>query len=1638
MDDKLNRLKELLDPMLEDVTVSAGLKNRIRMGVSQKRTQRKLFYGITASAAACVLMVTLLLPTLRKPEKLVDATPPVSANGAIQLVADQNSDGMIQADTGFLLTLSNPDEVVSLDHPVVFFPDVEYKVEKKSDDSYYIKPDTLSANTVYRVALNQENEPAPLSWAFQTTGSLSVVSTLPTSTSQVPIRTGIEFCMSGACTQFENYFSISPSVEGTFEYEGKTVSFVPAQPLAADTVYTVTLKEGVSDQAGRTLQEAYTFSFRTAMETSTYNVSLASGFSESFLPDDPIAISTYSDREVLGAAVTVKVYQLTAQEYETIINEQLRAINPEFGRDSDYTADISSYQQELSFETTLQIPENQSYLSYIVFPDTLAEGHYIADVSIQTDSRPIRLQKMIQISPLAIYTESQNGETLVWVNNANTGAVVTDAAVNVDESAGKTDENGLVSLENGNRFNSILTVQAETSNYVSSFPSAATDELPASQLYYSILYTDRQAYLSSDTINFWGVVQPRTDAALPKTVTLSLNGVYTTTVALDETGAYSGSLSYTASEDSYASLSLLIDGSQAQSSFLSIANYEKPAYVLTVETDKKYYMPGDSVTATILGTFYDGTPAKGKTVALSLNGEQDDKYLSVILDDSGLATATFQLPASSSPFSVGSFTIFAELYQGENVLSNGSAYCAYFPSGYLASAQMETDRFGFTLQTAALNQEAADLVTERYDYYDLEQMAGKAADMTGEVSIYRHEYVATESGQYYDFINKETRKTYSYTYTETLVDTFAIQTENGAYSSPDLQYPLDPSAYYTARILLTSPNGMSGQLTCYLSTVVNFSFDNPCFYYFTALDASQDDAFRFNAEHPLSVKALASTGEELTGTTLFSLVQTSALNNAVSTSSEVSFDFAENQIPNATVYGAYFDGRHIYEVSPASFYYDYASHELEITLKTDKTSYLPGETVQAAVTVTDLSGRPVKANFVLSVVDEAAFAIQDQINNPLVQLYQPHYYSPVYTSVSYLNYDELSRDNAEGGGEGISEGIRRKFVDTASFQSGQSDADGKATLSFQLPDNLTSWRLTAVAADNSVRAGTETTNITTTIPFFVTPVLNSRYLQGDEVTLSMRAAGIDLSSTDKVQYKVTLKKGATEETKEASGAAGAFTYLDFGKLPSGQYTVLLEGKSGSLSDRMELTFEVKDTLLSMVQSKRISLSELSSLEATAYPVYAVFYDEKHTFYLDALDFLQGGNAGRRTDVLAARNLAYDKLQTLGINPYFDEESLKDLQEFGQGVKLLSHGSEDLLLTARLCLATPDEINLAYAQEAFWRVIYNKGSDSTQVAASYLGLAAIGEPVLYDILRLMATDLSLSDKLILATALGALGDQQNASSFFENSIQPLLQKQGQWSYVSIDGKADYALTAQAATLACLIRSPACQSLYQYILDNTSKTYCAALDVATYISKTPLPPKSDASFSYTKDGQKQTISLGEDGVYADRFSKQQLEEASFQTISGTVSVLATFTGNVDDIETPSDGTISVEKSYTDLGDSLTQVTLTLHFDPTAPLGGYSLTDVIPSGARFVQLGDGSPTLSYGKGYYFIAENDGKITFSVNPSVYSYTAGTTEFQPTITVSYQIRTALPGTYVTEHASLVYEQTGMTALAPRGSIKLS
>ncbi|MCB8945666.1 MAG: Ig-like domain-containing protein [Ardenticatenaceae bacterium] len=184
--------------------------------------------------------------------------------------------------------------------------------------------------------------------------------------------------------------------------------------------------------------------------------------------------------------------------------------------------------------------------------------------------------------------------------------------------------------------------------------------------------------------------------------------------------------------------------------------------------------------------------------------------------------------------------------------------------------------------------------------------------------------------------------------------------------------------------------------------------------------------------------------------------------------------------------------------------------ELKVTVVSDETAVQPGDTVNYTIEVTDHNGQPVAAELSLSLTDLAVLTIASRKELPILDYFYSEKWLSVQTATFLaLNMDaynqELEDEIKGGGGGGNAYGvqkIREEFPDTT-FWKGQlvTDANGRATVSITLPDNLTTWRMDVRAVTQDTKVGQATQDIISTLPVLVSPQTPRFFVVGDTTQL---------------------------------------------------------------------------------------------------------------------------------------------------------------------------------------------------------------------------------------------------------------------------------------------------------------------------------------------------------------------------------------------------------------------------------------------------------------------------------------------------------------------------------------------------------
>jgi len=204
---------------------------------------------------------------------------------------------------------------------------------------------------------------------------------------------------------------------------------------------------------------------------------------------------------------------------------------------------------------------------------------------------------------------------------------------------------------------------------------------------------------------------------------------------------------------------------------------------------------------------------------------------------------------------------------------------------------------------------------------------------------------------------------------------------------------------------------------------------------------------------------------------------------------------------------------------------------MNIEIKPDKPKYLPGEKVRIALRATDETGAPLEGDLSLGVVDEAIYLIRRDHTPKMRDVFYAKNSNWVLTNYSYP-FTILA-----GAAKDSKVKVREKFADTAFWKADiRTDREGRASVEFSLPDNLTTWRMTARGHDRTGRVGESKDEFLTTQDLIARIGKPRFFIEGDRLGL----IGIVNSNTDrglpgvKTEFRADNKTIAPDEKLKVS------------------------------------------------------------------------------------------------------------------------------------------------------------------------------------------------------------------------------------------------------------------------------------------------------------------------------------------------------------------------------------------------------------------------------------------------------------------------------------------------------------------------
>ncbi|MBE9015587.1 Ig-like domain-containing protein [Chroococcidiopsidales cyanobacterium LEGE 13417] len=379
---------------------------------------------------------------------------------------------------------------------------------------------------------------------------------------------------------------------------------------------------------------------------------------------------------------------------------------------------------------------------------------------------------------------------------------------------------------------------------------------------------------------------------------------------------------------------------------------------------------------------------------------------------------------------------------------------------------------------------------------------------------------------------------------------------------------------------------------------------------------------------------------------------------------QIQFQVTADMLPNAAVEAVLVrQGTPISQIEPGSlenlvrigfvpFKINLADKYLKVQVNPEKRSLAPGEAQTVELQLQDGVGNPLQGQFAVMVVNEAVLQLSGYRPPDLVQIVYAE--QPISTRFAdnrpnvVLSPLSSPLDKGWGYGGGNSAGlastrVRTNFQPLAYYNGAvQTDASGKVRVTFTLPDDLTTWRVMAVATDGDLRFGNGEETFIATKPLLSSPILpqfariGDRFDAGLSVTNTTGQSGtlaIQGTVDGSIQFADNNSGDLSTPTKSGTSAyrfpfvatrAGKSTVKFTTQLDSttDAFAVPLEVKplevteqvveSGVTSDRTSIPLNIDNNVVPDVGGLEISLASTPIANITA-PVKQVLDEEQLPF-----------------------------------------------------------------------------------------------------------------------------------------------------------------------------------------------------------------------------------------------------------------------------------------------------------------------------------------------------------------------------------------------------------------------------------------
>lgn len=1057
------------------------------------------------------------------------------------------------------------------------------------------------------------------------------------------------------------------SIKSIRAYDGDTIVSLNPWALEANTKYNININADLKDRFGQTLGKPVTLNYETGdvagdlWTPSGLNIfpsgtNLQLNIETVNLPEGKYQAAF---REVRS---TDLVYNDSA--YPTGEGKDLL---PNSASWSSFTAGGKKNQ---TFSNVVALQDKIGSPTGMLAYGVKAKTNRYAEENGKENWREAEYYGLVQLTNLGVFAQAFPDRGLIKVNHLNDGSPVSNATVEIYQSKleaktrstastcaiGTTDSTGILILEGaawqscfqGKEYPELLVIARENEDWAFSridqysgsyeygIYSDWDDRKPKSR---GTIFSDRQLYQPGETAWFTavayylkdGILQKDKDTAYKVTLsdpdgnkktlgTYKANnfGTFSWQIPLDKTQALG-----------YYSLSAEADNGNTIEGEFRVAQFNPPNFKVDLSLDKEFVSIGDRVTATGTSKYLFGYPVEGGKVKYYVTRTPSDfspkgweKYTfgrswfwpeekpevptdvletNAVLDDFGNSSQIINI-ADDLPYPM-TYRVEAQVSDVSNLsVSNTKTFTA-LPNDRLIGLQSDfvaDEGKPFPIQVIVTDPTGKVVEGERVKL-ELQQMQYSSVTQLQEGSSSDRHQVE------YKTVAQESVRSASSPKTVNLTPP-----ESGSYRIHASLGDGKDSSATDSQIWVTGNEGVYWG-DRYDNNRLEIQLDKETY------QPGETAVVLIQSPYPEAELYFAVVRHD----TIYSTIV-----KATGGAPKIEFQVTPDMLPNAAVEAVLVrQGESIERVEPGSvpdlvrigfapFNVNLEEKYLKVEVTPAAEKQQPGTQQTIQLQLKDKQDNPVRGQFTVMVVNEAILQLTGYRPPDLVETVYAQQDITTRLSDNRSNVvltpqaSPLDKGWGFGGGASAAEAstrLRKDFRSLAYYNgSVLTDDSGSASISFSLPDDLTTWRVMAVATDEDWHFGNNSdASFTTTQALVTNPILPQFARRGDRFDV-----GVSVTNTDKETGNLQIDPSVTGSVQLVDKSKNLQTQVESGtqayRFPA-IATVVGEAK---VQITTQLNNQSKDAFVVPLEVKDYQISESAIESGVVQPSFVTGGDEK--------------------------------------------------------------------------------------------------------------------------------------------------------------------------------------------------------------------------------------------------------------------------------------------------------------------------------------------------------------------------------------------------------------------------------------------